>query len=140
MKISQQKKQKNVNWIQLVTLLPLTFSRTCIRWCYLHSHVLRLHEQHVRNRFLTIWPMTDILLVFIFCCANPFLNILFGSMGKCSIQYVVYFSFSSVFSTSTCIIVNIVVVGQIHSQMFLKFINLSSLFRKCFISRYAMKK
>ena len=120
MKISRQKKQKNVNWIQLVTLLPVTFSRTCIWWCYLHIHVLRQHEQHVHNRFLTIWPTTDILLVFIFFCANPFLNTLFGSMGKCSIQYVWYISLSGILWTSTCLLIHKGVVNKRLSHFFYK--------------------
>ena len=43
---------KNETWIQLVTLLPVTFSITCIGQWSLHKQVPRQHKQHVCMIFL----------------------------------------------------------------------------------------
>ena len=35
------------NWIHVVRILYTYFSRTCMRWLYFHSQVLKIHDQHV---------------------------------------------------------------------------------------------
>ena len=61
--------------------------------------------------FFTIWPTTDGLLVFIICCEKLFF-IVFSSMSRCSLQYVWYLSLSSIWWTSTCLLIYIWVVNQ----------------------------
>ena len=58
-------------------------------------------------------------------------------MGRCSVQYVWYFSFSGLFWTATCLLIHIVVVNQCLSQIFQKFIKVSFVLRKYFITGYA---
>ena len=68
-------------------------------------------------------------------CAN--LKITVSNIGRHSFQYVWYFSFSGIYRTATCLLINIWVVNQRLSEIFLKFIKVSSLFRIYFILKYA---
>ena len=61
---------------------------------------------------VTIWPTTDVLLEFIFFCANPFLKVVFRSMSRWCLQHVWYFSLSGIWWNSTCLLVHIWVVNK----------------------------
>ena len=67
------------------------------------------------NTFLPVFNNLDsdrcIVCIYIFLC-NPFLIIVFSSIGKCILQYLWNFPLSDIFWTSTCLIVYTVAVNQ----------------------------
>ena len=85
-------KVEKLNWIQILILELLYLPRTCIRWCSLHIQVPKLHLQHYVFFFLCCL-MEELLLVFNFFGAKPFLTI-FGCMGRCRPQNMLYLSLS----------------------------------------------
>ena len=103
-------------------------------WCYLHSHATNLHEQHALTHFLHFcqWHMYCWYLYF---SVQTLFFVVVSSIGRCSLQYVWYFSFSILWWTSICLLMHIGVVNQRLSQLFWKFIKISSTLRKYFIAK-----
>ena len=87
--------------------------------------------------FVTFLPMVDIFLVSELCGANPFFLFMVIRGGSFSFQYVGSLYLYDILRTATCLIIKSGVVNQIIRQLFLKFIKVSSLFRKYFISIYS---
>ena len=145
MKLSWQKKWKNREWIQLVSLSPVTLSRTCKGGWSLHSHVFRLHEKHILCILKQLVNSRCIVGIYIFLL-KPFF--VFSSMGRRCLQYVWYLSRYGIFWTSICLIIRLWVVNQRLSQFFSKInksiISLEEIFhRQIFIhfsARYEKSK
>ena len=126
-------KWKNENCIHIVTLSPVTFSRTCIGWWSLHIHVPRIHEQHICTHFYNL--ANDRCTIDIY---NLFKYIyIFSSMGRYSLQYVLYLSLSGIFWTSACLLIRILFLNQGFRLFFQGFIKLSSVLSTYLITRYA---
>ena len=52
--------------------------------------------------------------------SKPIFPIVVSIMGRCSLEYVWYFSLSGIFWTTTCLLINIGVVNQLPSQNLIK--------------------
>ena len=120
MKLSWQKKRKNKNWIQLVEILPITSSRTCIGQCYLHRHVPRIEDQHVCMRFLQFGQCQMYCWYLYFSVKTLILN-LSSIMSSSSLQYVWYLSLFGIWWTPTCLLIQTWVVNQHLSLFFWKY-------------------
>ena len=119
MKLIWQKNSKKGNWIQLVKFLPVILSRTRIVWFSLQSYTPRLNKKHVCMSFLQ-FGQRRIYCWYLYFAVQPHFSIVFGSMGRCSLQYVWYLSLSIIFWTYTCILIRILVVNQCLSQFYSK--------------------
>ena len=131
----KEKLGKTEKWIQIFISLPITFSRTYIRWCFLHIHLYRLYKQHVHMWCLK-FGQRQMCCWYLYFYLKTLFKIVFSSMGRCSIQYVWYLSLSgiyglpNVFSFIDDLVINVVAKKR-------KFIKVSFVLRKCFIARYA---
>ena len=74
--MTEKKIGKNKNdRIRPVTLLPVTFSRTCVGQRSSRGHDPVLRERRVHSHSLTIWPMAGISSIFSFCSAQIFFSL-----------------------------------------------------------------